>query len=108
MIDDMSSCGTAGVFPWPIAFSSLTMVYPMIAPLVASISELGDDPLNTVRAGEGVPVAILHHDNQCFTAFQPKTFAALMKRIEDMKLNTLAASRLQDGQPLIAVSLDER
>jgi antitoxin StbD len=61
----------------------------------------------TVAAGEGFPVAILNHNEPTFYCVPAKAYEALMDKLEDMELNSIADARLKDGKPLVRVRIDE-
>jgi antitoxin StbD len=63
--------------------------------------------LGTVAAGNGRPIAILNRNEPAFYCVPAKAWEALMDRLEDIELNALADARLNDGQVIIKVSLDE-
>lgn len=82
------------------------MPHVLLAPVAASVTELKRDPMGTVQAGQGGPVAILNRNEPAFYCVPATAFEALMERLEDLELNALADARLRDGQPLQRVSLD--
>ncbi len=75
------------------------------AATTASVSELKRNPMGTVAAGEGFPVAILNHNQPAFYCIPAKAYEAMLERMEDLELNALADAR--EGQPIHKVSLDE-
>jgi antitoxin StbD len=77
----------------------------LYAPVAASVTELKRDPMGTVQAGDGGPVAILNRNEPAFYCVPAAAFEALMERLEDLELNALADARA--GQAEVAVSLDE-
>jgi antitoxin StbD len=77
----------------------------ILAEMTASISELKRNPMGTVAAGDGLPVAILNHNQPAFYCVPAKAYEALMDRLEDQELNALADSR--SGEAVIKVSLDD-
>jgi len=83
------------------------MAHLILAETSASVSELKKNPMATVSAGEGFPVAILNHNQPAFYCVPAKAYEALMDKLEDMELNSLADARLKDGKPLVRVKLDE-
>ena len=82
------------------------MANVILAETTASISELKKNPMGTVAAGEGFPVAILNHNEPAFYCVPAKAYEALMDKLEDMELNAIADARLKDGKPLVRVKLD--
>lgn len=81
------------------------MPHTILAEVTASVSELKRNPMGTVAAGEGFPVAILNHNEPAFYCVPAKAFEAMMDIIEDAELNAIADSR--KGQPRVRVNLDE-
>ena len=77
----------------------------ILAETSASVSDLKKNPMGTVAAGEGFPVAILNHNAPAFYCVPAKAYEALMDRLEDLELNAIANARA--GQILIKVALDE-
>ena len=73
----------------------------------ASVSELKKNPMGTVAAGDGFPVAILNRNETAFYCVPAKAYEALMNKLEDMELNAIADARLNDGKTLVKVPLDE-
>ena len=83
------------------------MSHVILAETTASVSELKRNPMSTVAAGEGFPVAILNRNEPAFYCVPAGAWEALMDRLEDLELNALADTRLNDGQAIVKVSLDE-
>jgi antitoxin StbD len=81
------------------------MPHTILAEVTASISELKRNPMGTVAAGEGFPVAILNRNEPAFYCVPAKAFEAMMDRLEDIELNAIADTR--KGQEEIEVSVDE-
>ena len=82
------------------------MANVILAETTASVSELKKNPMATVAAGEGFPVAILNHNEPAFYCVPARAYEALMDKLEDMELNSIADARLKDGKPLVRVKLD--
>lgn len=80
------------------------MAHLLLAPVAASVTELKRDPMGTVSAGEGGPVAILNRNEPAFYCIPAKAYEALMDKLEDLELNAMADARA--GQKEIAVTLD--
>ncbi|NBS94352.1 MAG: type II toxin-antitoxin system Phd/YefM family antitoxin [Betaproteobacteria bacterium] len=70
----------------------------------ASVSELKRDPMGTVAAGDGLPVAILNRNSTAFYCVPAAAYEALMERLEDLELNAIADTRA--GEPVVRVSID--
>ncbi len=83
------------------------MANVILAETSASVSELKKNPMATVAAGEGFPVAILNRNEPAFYCIPAKAYEALIDKLEDMALNNIADARLKDGKPLVRVKLDE-
>jgi antitoxin StbD len=81
------------------------MSHLVLTSVTASISELKKDPMGTVAAGEGFPVAILNRNAPAFYCVPAKAYEALMEKLEDAELNAIADAR--QGQPVVKVTLDE-
>ncbi len=77
----------------------------VLAETTASVSELKRNPMGTVAAGEGFPVAILNRNEPAFYCVPAKAFEALMDRLEDVELNAIADARA--GEPVIKIALDD-
>jgi antitoxin StbD len=83
------------------------MAHVILAETSASVSELKKNPMATVAAGEGFPVAILNRNEPAFYCIPAKAYQALMDKLEDMELNSIADARLKDGKKLVQIKLDE-
>ncbi|EWY41033.1 antitoxin [Skermanella stibiiresistens SB22] len=81
------------------------MASRILTEMTASVSELKRNPMGTVAAGEGSPVAILNRNEPAFYCVPAKAFEAMMERLEDFELNAIAEARR--GQPVIKVTLDD-
>lgn len=81
------------------------MASVILAEMTASVSELKKNPMGTVAAGEGAPVAILNRNEPAFYCVPARAYEAMMERLDDIELNTIADARRD--QPIIKVSLDE-
>lgn len=81
------------------------MAHTLLAETTASVSELKRNPMGTVAAGEGFPVAILNRNEPAFYCIPAKTYEALLNRLEDLELNAIADAR--QGQTEVEVSLDD-
>ena len=83
----------------------MKMTNIVLAETTASVSELKRNPMGTVAAGEGFPVAILNRNQPAFYCVPAKAFEALMDRLEDVELNAIADARA--GEPVIKIALDD-
>ena len=81
------------------------MASVILAEMTASVSELKKNPMGTVAAGEGAPVAILNRNEPAFYCVPARAYEAMMERLDDIELNAIADARRD--QPVIKVSLDE-
>ncbi len=83
------------------------MTHRILTEMAASVSELKKNPMATVMAGEGAPVAILNRNQPAFYCIPAKTFESMLERLDDAELNRIADSRLEDGKLPVRVSLDD-
>lgn len=81
------------------------MAHQILAETAASISELKRNPMGTVAAGDGFPVAILNRNEPAFYCVPAHVFEAMMERLDDLELNATADARA--GQKRVKVTLDE-
>lgn len=81
------------------------MTNMILSDMSASVTELKKNPMLTVAAGEGFPVAILNRNEPVFYCIPAKAYEALIDYLEDLELNAIADSR--KGQATIRVSLDD-
>lgn len=81
------------------------MAHTILSNVSASVAELKKNPMDTVAAGEGFPIAILSRNEPVFYCLPAKAYEALMERLEDLELNAIAESR--KGQTIIRVSIDD-
>ena len=80
------------------------MPHTILSEIAASVTELKRDPMGTVAAGEGSPVAILNRNEPAFYCVPAKTFEAMMERLEDIELNAIADARKDEAR--VKVDLD--
>ncbi|MFZ2405592.1 MAG: plasmid stabilization protein [Methylobacter sp.] len=81
------------------------MTHIILAEISASVSELKKNPMGTVAAGEGFPVAILNRNEPAFYCIPAKAYEALLEKLEDMQLNAIADAR--ENQAEIKVNLSD-
>jgi len=81
------------------------MAHVVLAEMTASVSELKKNPMGTVAAGEGAAVAILNRNEPAFYCVPAKVYEAMMERLDDIELNSLADARTDDK--VIRVKLSE-
>jgi antitoxin StbD len=83
------------------------MPHLILSDMSASVSELKKNPLETVAAGGGMPVAILNRNEPAFYCVPAAIYEKLLEKLDDIELNAIVNERLNDGQSLIRVSLEE-
>jgi antitoxin StbD len=88
-----------------VPLKEIAMPHTILAETTASVSELKKNPMGTVAAGDGFPVAILNRNEPAFYCVPAKAFEAMMDRLEDAELNAIADAR--KGEERIRVDLDE-
>jgi len=81
------------------------MAHQILSETAASISELKRNPMGTVAAGDGFPVAILNRNEPAFYCVPALAFERMIERLDDIELNALADARA--GQKRVKVTLDE-
>jgi antitoxin StbD len=81
------------------------MAHTVLAETTASVSELKKDPMGTVAAGDGFPVAILNRNEPAFYCVPAKAFEAMMDRLDDMELNAIADAR--SGEKVVKIAIDD-
>lgn len=77
----------------------------ILAETAASLTELKNDPMATVAAGDGFPVAILDHNEPAFYCIPAKAYEILMNKLEDVELAAIVESRKCQAE--IEVAWDE-
>jgi antitoxin StbD len=82
------------------------MAHLILTETAASISELKRNPMGTVAAGEGFPIAILNRNEPAFYCVPARAFEAMMESLEDLDLNAIADARAD--QKRVKVMLDDR
>lgn len=81
------------------------MVHQILARTSASVTELKKNPMGTVAAGEGFPVAILNRNAPAFYCVPAAAYEAMLERLEDLELNEIADAR--EGQVVHRVAWDD-
>lgn len=81
------------------------MAHQIFTETTASVSELKRNPMATVAAGEGAPVAILNRNAPAFYCVPADVYEAMVGRLDDIDLNKIADARA--GQRVIKVKLDD-
>lgn len=75
------------------------MVHPIHARVVASVTDLKRNPMGTVEAGGGEPVAILNRNEPAFYCIPADKYEALMNYIDDLKLVCEVKERIEANEP---------
>ena len=70
----------------------------------ASVSELKKNPMATVNAGAGFPVAILNRNQPVFYCVPAELYEQIMEALDDHELAELVNRRRH--QPLLDIDLD--
>lgn len=73
------------------------MANMILAQMTASISELKRDPMGTVAAGGGFPVAILNRNAPVFYCLPVDAYKALIDKLDYLELKEQAIARA--GKP---------
>lgn len=81
------------------------MANVILCEITASISELKKNPMATVNAGEGFPVAILNRNQPAFYCVPAELYEKMVDALDDHELAQLVSSR--QHQPLVDVNLDD-
>mgnify|MGYP001088844558 CR=1 FL=1 len=81
------------------------MTHPIYAEMTASVSELKKNPMATVKAGEGFPVAVLNRNKPAFYCVPADVYEAMLEQLDDQALIKLVEARRHE--PSIPVNLDD-
>ncbi len=81
------------------------MAHQIFAETTASVSELKKNPMGTVAAGEGFPVAILNRNSPAFYCVPADVYERMLERLDDIELNAIADARAR--QEVTRVALDD-
>ncbi len=81
------------------------MTHQIFTETTASVSELKRNPMGTVAAGEGAPVAILNRNAPAFYCVPADVYERMLERLDDINLNKIADDRA--GQRVVKVGIDE-
>lgn len=76
----------------------------VLSDISASVSELKKNPMATVNAGAGYPVAILNRNQPAFYCVPAELYERILDALDDGGLARLVKER--QNQPLIEVDLD--
>ena len=80
------------------------MPHIILSDTTASVSELKKNPMATVNAGDGYPVAILNRNQPAFYCIPAALYEKMLDALDDQQLAKLENERSQ--QPLVEVDLD--
>ena len=80
------------------------MPHIILSDTTASVSELKKNPMATVNAGDGYPVAILNRNQPAFYCIPAALYEKMLDTLDDQQLAKLVNERSQ--QPLVEVDLD--
>ena len=81
------------------------MPHIILSDTTASVSELKKNPMATVSAGDGFPVAILNRNQPAFYCVPAELYEKMLDALNDQELIKLVAER--SNQPLFDVDLDK-
>ncbi|MFC0140485.1 type II toxin-antitoxin system Phd/YefM family antitoxin [Erwinia mallotivora] len=76
----------------------------ILSDISASVSELKKNPMATVGAGQGFPVAILNRNQPAFYCVPAELYEKMLDTLDEQELTRLVSER--SNQPLIDVDLD--
>ncbi|MFW0699719.1 type II toxin-antitoxin system Phd/YefM family antitoxin [Pantoea sp. R13S299] len=80
------------------------MPHIILSDTSASVSELKKNPMATVNAGEGYPVAILNRNQPAFYCVPAELYEQMLDALDDQELVKLVHER--SNQRLLDVDLD--
>lgn len=80
------------------------MPHAILSDISASVSELKKNPMATVSAGEGFPVAILNRNQPAFYCVPAELYEKMLDALDDHELVKLVNER--SNQPLVDIDLD--
>lgn len=80
------------------------MPHIILSDTSASVSELKKNPMATVNAGDGFPVAILNRNQPAFYCIPADLYEKILDALDDQELVRLVGER--SNQPLLDVDLD--
>ncbi|QCA06854.1 type II toxin-antitoxin system Phd/YefM family antitoxin [Pantoea vagans] len=80
------------------------MPHIILSDTSASVSELKKNPMATVNAGDGYPVAILNRNQPAFYCVPAELYEQMLDALDDQELTKLVYER--SNQPLLDVDLD--
>ncbi|NLD14951.1 MAG: type II toxin-antitoxin system Phd/YefM family antitoxin [Gammaproteobacteria bacterium] len=81
------------------------MIFPVLADVAASVTDLKRDPMGTIREAGGETVVILNRNEPAFYAVPPDLYEAMIELIDDLTLvETIRARR---REPTVEVDIDD-
>ena len=80
------------------------MPHIILSDISASVSELKKNPMATVSAGDGYPVAILNRNQPVFYCVPAELYEQMLDALDDQELVKLVQER--SNQALLDVDLD--
>lgn len=80
------------------------MPHIILSDTSASVSELKKNPMATVNAGDGYPIAILNRNQPVFYCVPAELYEQMLDALDDQELVKLVHTR--SNQPLLDVDLD--
>lgn len=81
------------------------MPHPMLANIVASVTEFQKDPLGTVESGCGDVVAVLNFNEPAFYCVPVARYEALLDYIDDLELAMEVKERLKASEPAVSARI---
>lgn len=81
------------------------MPYQVLTEIAASISELKANPMKVVASGNGMPIAVLNHNEPAFYCVPAKAYEAMMDLLDDIELVKVIKERQNEDS--IQVSIDD-
>ena len=81
------------------------MTHRVLTEIAASISKLKANPMTVVSSDNGMPIAVLNHNESVFYCVPAAAYEALMELIDDAELLKLVKERANG--PAVRVTLDE-
>lgn len=81
------------------------MTHRILTEVSASISELKTNPMKVVASGNGMPIAVLNHNEPAFYCVPAAAYEAMMELLDDVELLRIVKERM--NEPAIKVSLDD-
>lgn len=81
------------------------MSFQILTQTAASITELKANPMKVVASGNGLPIAVLNHNEPAFYCVPAAAYEALMEALDDLDLVALIEARKNEAS--VEVSLDD-